>query len=134
MTGKQIVLRLSLALAVAVTALAACLGVWWKLFEDLPGDPRGPRYVFWRWGLREFEPSLLGPFMRDRAHEDMIRGRTRQELAKFFGGMRIGPGYTHHHSLYQRFLEGTDHAWIGDSWFVVRFENGRAVALHLMKG
>ena len=72
-TGKQIVLRLSLALAAAVLALAALLGAWWQLFANRPSDPRGPRYVFWKWGLRDFEPSLFGPFIRDPGREEMIR-------------------------------------------------------------
>lgn len=117
-----------------MTAAVSLLALWWLPFtgEDR-ADHRNPEYVLWKWGLAPLPNEIVyGALGRDPGRSAVVEGKTVEELRAIFGDVRVR-GLTAHQASYDRHMEG-ERAWLADTWWCVRFIDGRAVSLDLLKG
>lgn len=70
----------------------------------------------------------------DRSYEELVTSLSVNELEKKFFLLRTVQNATLEQDYYAESLGDLDVRWLGDSHWLVVFENGRATELRLMKG
>jgi hypothetical protein len=130
--------RLRPFLLLAALTLILPLAAWVTLFTfhpDCRHDPRSPRYLLWKYcALPMPKDDALATAFLDPGRNRLVAGLTPAQVERKFGLPLLradGPDLT---NTQQRYDGTGDHAWLGDSWCVVQFQNGRAVSFEIRKG
>jgi len=127
--------RLKIAAIAAVLMAGTAIAVWFGITER--NDPRGPRYILWKYGIFSFDPTVTYQAMvGDSESEKLVIGLTVPELKRRFGNLRTRAestaGYQKYYS--DRFFLDQEILWLGDSAWLVVVKDGRVQQLRLMKG
>lgn len=113
-----------------------CFCAWWLIFT-IPGwssDSYAPRYLLWKCGVLGVPSDIVYEAMLgDSDRNDIVRGLTRTQVAKAFAVESNKSTLTDHQSMYENQIS-EDHMWLGDSWWVVLFRDGKAYEIRLFKG
>ena len=121
--------RLAITTAVVLGILAAFV----MSYPD--NHAQGPRYALWKRGVLPLDSAAVFEAMvGDRERERLVVGLTVAEVQRKFGALRTSSDATPYQRTYHGSFEGKEVRWLGDSAWLVVFENGRATALRLMKG
>jgi hypothetical protein len=130
-TGTRLKTAAVVAVVIACTAIAAWFGITDR------NDPKGPRYILWKYGIFSFDPTVTYQAMvGDREREKLAVGLTVPELKHRFGNLRTRAESTADYQKYysDRFFLDQEILWLGDSAWLVVVKDGRVQQLHLMKG
>lgn len=127
--------RVGIGLCCACVLCAGVLGAWAFVYPD-PHDPKGPRYVLWKWHCFPFDADVVYRSMvGDPDRDALVVGLTVAQIECRFGPLRTGANCTEYQRHYvERDLSDCQFRWLGDSPWAVVLENGRATDLRLMKG
>lgn len=109
--------------------------LWFAVCHD-KSDSKGPRYIMWKVGLWPFDPEVVYRSMvTDRNRDALVIGLTAKELEIKFGLLRNRQTATKYQRFYSdQYPKEQEIAWLGDSAWMVIFENGRVIVLCLEKG
>ena len=123
-----------LILAAAILSAPVAVAVWSRGASTMEWPHRSPEYLLWKFGLTSAPVAAVryrGVF-RDADRDSLVRGKTLPELRARFPELKVNGVLTAHQAYYEPWNE--EHYWIGDTWWAVVLENGRAVRLDLVKG
>jgi len=116
-------------------ATVAGVAIWSWTYGN--GDPKNIRYVLWKHDLWHLNPDLaLGTMVGDSKRDQLILGRTKDELKERFGYLSSpGEASEYYRSAY---LAGPykdkEVGFLRRSAWMVVFDRGRATDLVLIKG
>jgi hypothetical protein len=123
----------------AIILFALTLGIvfCWNAMYPSESDPKNIHYVLWKAGLYPLDPDVaLDTMIGDRHRDNLVIGKTREDLNRKFGQLRSPPeAAEYYRKAYEEGpYHGLDVSFLrGSPWMVV-FEKGRASRLALIKG
>jgi hypothetical protein len=135
MAESHSVARWMKILGAVILLVIVVFGGWWATY---PGpDPKGFMYIGWRLGLPTLNEDLaLGSMVGDIHREDLVIGKTQDELIKRFGyltSLDDTGGYNkfcYNNSDYK----GKQVLFLRRSNWMVVMKDGKAADLVLVKG
>jgi hypothetical protein len=126
---KNILIILSIVLSMIVGG--------WICAYPYANDPKSLGYLLWKLGLYNISiEDAVCAMIGDASREDIIIGKTKNEIEKRFGGLIASqtlPDYLfNQHNLLK--LPSDEICLIRDSPWIILFRNGKAANLILVKG
>jgi hypothetical protein len=132
MTGRRLILIVVVLLVFALT-----FGAGWILTYPDSSDPKNIRYVLWKRGLYRMDADrAIAPMIGDRHRDDLVVGKTREELRSRFGRLlTLAQASPYYKFCYQTSgWKDSDVLFIDRSPWMIVFKGDRAAELVLLKG
>ncbi len=93
------------------------------------------RYLSWKWGLSDFDSSVSLRYLSvDVKFKKFLNGKSKKEIAKWFPNLRSPKNSDKYQQFYLNEMIDRDFFWIGNSNWVVEFEESKVVSIHTVKG
>ena len=92
------------------------------------------RYILWKNGLHPYPSDIiLQAVFSDQNRSDLIRGKTKEEIKKFFPSVHE-ESVNEYQKSYEKELKGREYLWFGESEGIIFFKDGKGHYISLMKG
>ena len=130
---KLILVGVGVVVLIASCFGAVCFCSWVLSHADSHRTNR--QYILWKKGEATYDPAVaLRYIIVDPQFRHSLRGKTREEVRKWFPDLRPPEKGNDHQRSYNQDVEDMDFLWIGDSTWGIEFYRGRVKKLHLFKG
>lgn len=131
MSKKRTIVSITIAFALAGVLLYGPISFYIETRHFTPG------YVAWKYRGEPLPPmlELSQNLIRDKKRDDLVRGLTVEQVRAKFGDLRT-KNFTDIQKLHEQHdaFKQHPHAWIGETQWIVNFDNGKATGLDLVKG
>ncbi|MFP6582643.1 MAG: hypothetical protein VCD00_08820 [Candidatus Hydrogenedentota bacterium] len=126
--SKPLIRKTAIFLGVAIIFLAFCLLLG-------PSHQTNIRYVAWKWGYGELEPDYaLRFFAVDVKFRMGLYGKSKVEFEEFFPILKSPDLANDYQESYHEHMKIGDFYWMGETAWVVEFEDGVVSEIYPMKG